>query len=130
MSPNNTVNYLEFMKELCGLTPNLILVGIGSTQPFLDATGKPMSDVSDFAKVLNWIEIEVDAFIPSYNSITGPNVPLNDACSPYQNGSVVYAVASWTKAGFPANQTVLAVLTIGFRYLVPCSVAVSSDNQL
>ena len=130
MSPNDTVNYLEFIKELRGLTPNLILVGIGSIQPFLDATGKPMSDISDFAKVLDWIEIEVDSFIPSYNSITGPNVPLNDSCSPYQNGSMVSAVASWTKAGFPANQIVLAVLTIGFRYSVPRSVAVSSDNQL
>ena len=83
MSPNNTVNYLEFIKELCGLTPNLILVGIGSIQPFLDATGKPMLDISDFAKVLDWIEIEVDAFICSYNSITGPNVPLNNSYSPY-----------------------------------------------
>ena len=43
---------------------------------------------------------------------------------------MVSAVASCTKAGFPANQIVLAVLTIGFRYLVPRSVTVSSDNQL
>ena len=43
---------------------------------------------------------------------------------------MVSAVASCTKAGFPANQIVLAVLTIEFRYLVPRSVAVSSDNQL
>ena len=100
MSPNDTVNYLEFMKKLRGLTPNLILVGIGSTQPFLNATGKPMLDILDFAKVLNWIEIEVDAFIPSYNSITGPNVPLNDSCSPYQNDSVVYAVAPGPKLAF------------------------------
>ena len=130
MSPNNTVNYLEFIKELRGLTFNLILVSIGRTQPFLDTTGKPMLDVSNFAKVLDWIEIEVDSFIPSYNSITGPNAPLNDSCSPLQSGFVVYAVASCTKAGFPANQIVLAVLTIGFIYLVPCSIAVSSNNQL
>ena len=87
MNPNDTINYLEFIKELRRLTPDLILVAIGNTQPFLDATGKPMSDVSDFAKVLDWIEIEIDAFVPSSNSITGPIVPLNDSCFPYyQNG--------------------------------------------
>ena len=130
MNPNDTINYLEFIKELRRLTPNLILVAIGNTQPFLDATGKPIADVSEFAKVLDWIEIEVDAFVPSSNSITGPIVPLNDSCSPYQNGSMVSAVASWTKAGLPANQIVLAVLTLGFRYSVPRSIAVSGDNQL
>ena len=130
MNPNDTINYLEFIKELRRLGPNLILVAIGNTRPFLDATGKPMSDVSDFAKVLDWIEIEVEAFAPSSSSITGPIVPLNDSCSSYQNGSFVSAVASWTKAGLPANQIVLAVLTLGFRYSVPRSIAVSSDSQL
>jgi hypothetical protein len=37
------------------MAPNLILSAAVSLKPFLDSNGKPMSDVSEFAKVLDYI---------------------------------------------------------------------------
>lgn len=37
------------------MSPNLILSAAVSLKPFLDSNGNPMSDVSGFAKVLDYI---------------------------------------------------------------------------
>ena len=131
VNPNDTANFLEFITELRQLLPDLILSAAVSVNLFRDTTGHPISDASGFAKQLNWIEVmNYDVFGPSFSTVTGPNAPLDDSCSPYPEGSAMSAVKAWTKAGFPANQIVLGVPSYGHSFSVPRSTAVSSSNQL
>jgi chitinase len=44
----------------------------------------------------------------------GPNAPLNDSCTTWQDGSAVTGVRSWGKAGFPAKQILLGVPSFGY----------------
>jgi chitinase len=37
------------------MAPNLILSAAVTVKPFLDSSGNPMTDVSEFAKVLDYI---------------------------------------------------------------------------
>lgn len=127
VNPNDTANFLEFIKELRQQAPGLSLSAAVPIKPFDDATGQP---ISGFAEQLNWIEIMAYDVFGSWSKVTGPNAPLNDTCSPYQDGSAVSAVAAWTNAGFSANQIILGVPSYGRSFSVPPSTAAPSGNQL
>ena len=98
----------------------LILSASTSVLPFLGPDGNPLSDVSGFAKVLDYIEImNYDVWGP-WSATVGPNAPLNDTCAatPNQAGSAVSAVQKWHAAGIPLSQIVLGVATYGHTYKV------------
>lgn len=127
-SPNDAANYLEFITELYQLVvPNLSLSAAVPPYTYTDATNTP---ISGFAEQLDWIEIMAYDIFGSWSKVTGPNAPLNDACSPYRNGSAVSAVAAWTNVGFSADQIVLGVPSYGRGYFVPPSTAAPNGNQL
>ena len=88
-----------------------------------------MSDVSGFAKVLDWVAVMNYDVWGSWSSSVGPNAPLNDTCASAadQQGSAVSAVKAWTGAGFPANQLVLGVASYGHSFSVANSAALSGD---
>jgi chitinase len=94
----------------------------------MDASGSPSSDVSAFAKVLDWIEVMNYDIWGSWSTAVGPNAPLADACAPSadQQGSANSAVAAWTGAGFPANQIVLGVASYGHSFKVSSGSAVKN----
>jgi chitinase len=82
--------------------------------------GSPLSDVSGFAKVLDYIEImNYDIWWP-WSPTVGPNAPLNDTCAATQNqaGSTVSAVQKWHAAGFPLGQIVLGLASYGHSFSV------------
>jgi chitinase len=56
-SPDDSANFLTFLEFLRAMdgAEKLIISAAVSLQPFLDSTGKPMTDVSRFAKVLDHI---------------------------------------------------------------------------
>ena len=90
-----------------------------------------MSDVADFAKVLDWVAIMNYDVWGSWSSSVGPNAPLNDTCASAadQEGSAVSAVKAWTTAGFPANQLLLGVAAYGHSFSVSNSAALSSTDS-
>ncbi|KAJ7933324.1 glycoside hydrolase family 18 protein [Mycena leptocephala] len=104
--PEDSTNFLEFLKTLQSIDvgKDLILTAAVGINPFPDSTGNPSTDVSEFTKVLNRIEIMAYVVWGSWSSTVGPNAPLNDTCEPLpdQQGSAVSSVAAWTMAGFPA----------------------------
>jgi chitinase len=61
-----------------------------------------------------------------WTSRMGPNAPLNDSCTSYQDGSAVSAIKSWTKAKFPAKQILLGVPSFGYSNWVSQSAALPS----
>ncbi|EJD05434.1 glycoside hydrolase [Fomitiporia mediterranea MF3/22] len=129
-------NFLAFLQALRAepAGANLILSSATSIKPYNGQDGTPLSDVSQFSKVLDYIEIMNYDVYGSWSATVGPNSPLNDTCvssSVEQQGSAVSAVKAWTDAGFPASQIVLGVASYGHSFSVSNSDALSgsSDNS-
>ncbi|KAI0342497.1 glycoside hydrolase [Trametopsis cervina] len=122
MSPEDTPNFLAFLKELRA-TPggqNMTISAASSIVPFASQDGTPSTDVAEFANILDYVAVMDYDIWGSWSSAVGPNSPLDDTCaSPdRQQGSAVSAVNAWTAAGFPADQILLAVASYGHSYHV------------
>ncbi|RSH80958.1 uncharacterized protein EHS24_008387 [Apiotrichum porosum] len=116
VSSSDSANFLTFLTELRAALPTGSLI-TAATQvwPFYGSDGQPMSDVSAFAAVLDWILI-MNYDIWGSSSTPGANAPLSDGCgnSSQPTANAYSAVASWTAAGFPANQITLGVPAYGY----------------
>lgn len=57
VSPNDTANFLSFLQTLRDQdgAQDLIISAAVSVKPFVGSDGNPMSDVTGFAKVLDYI---------------------------------------------------------------------------
>ncbi|KAI9460779.1 glycoside hydrolase family 18 protein [Boletus coccyginus] len=130
VSPQDSANFLSFLQEMRQVASNLTLSAATSIKPWVDSTGTPLTDVSAYASVLDWIEIMNYDVFGTFSSVTGPNSPLDDACasSSDQQGSATSAVAAWSTAGFPANKIVLGVPAYGHSFTVPQSTAVTGNT--
>ena len=122
MNINDSENFLLFLQELRRhpLGSDLILSAASNIVPFAGPDGNPLSDVSGFAKVLDFVEImNYDIWGP-WSPNVGPNAPLNDTCvaAPNQAGSAVSAVKKWHAAGIPFQQIVLGVPSYGHSFQV------------
>ncbi|KAJ7044469.1 glycoside hydrolase family 18 protein [Mycena alexandri] len=104
-------NFLSFLKLLrAQLPPAAVITAATTTLPFYGPDGVPMSDVSQFAAVFNWILLmNYDVWGASTNP--GPNAPLSDYCenSSQPEANAVAAYNAWTAAGFPPRKLVLGV---------------------
>ncbi|KAF9268097.1 glycoside hydrolase family 18 protein [Marasmius fiardii PR-910] len=113
---SDSANFLEFLRVLRSLLPqNAIISAAATTLPFAGEDGNPMADVSEFAKVLNWVLLmNYDTWGTTSNP--GPNAPLHDACknSTVPNSSAAAGFDAWTKANFPARQLVLGLPSYGY----------------
>ncbi|KAI0634770.1 glycoside hydrolase [Trametes polyzona] len=134
ISDDDSQNFLSFLQALRAdpAGQNLTLSAATGITPFNGPDGQPLSDVSDFAKVLDYIAIMNYDVWGSWSTSVGPNAPLNDTCASGadQQGSAVSAVNAWTKAGFPANQLVLGVASYGHSFKVDKAAALTADNTL
>ncbi|KAI0031321.1 glycoside hydrolase family 18 protein [Vararia minispora EC-137] len=133
LSSSDSANFLSFLQELrmqggAGSGDLLVSAAVSIT-PFVGTDGTPMSNVSDFAKVLDTIEVMNYDVWGSWSPTVGPNAPLNDSCAPVQDGSAMSAVRAWTQAGFPANQILLGVASYGHSFHVSTSAAFSTSSQ-
>ncbi|KAI0790447.1 glycoside hydrolase superfamily [Abortiporus biennis] len=138
VSEKDSANFLSFLQVLRA-TPelsNLTLSAAVSLTPFAQRSGnntQPMQDVSEFAKVLDYIAIMNYDVFGSWSSVVGANAPLNDTCAPTttdQAGSAVSAVKAWTAANFPANQIVLGVAAYGHSFAVPQGAAFAATSDV
>ncbi|PIL36302.1 hypothetical protein GSI_01965 [Ganoderma sinense ZZ0214-1] len=122
INPNDTSNFLAFLQEVRAdpIGRNLILTAATSIAPWRGPDGNYLTDVTGFAKVLDWIAIMNYDVWGSWSSTVGPNAPLNDTCASVDNqqGSAVTGVALWTAAGMPVNQIVLGVASYGHSFHV------------
>ncbi|KAG0707952.1 glycoside hydrolase family 18 protein [Suillus ampliporus] len=129
-SPQDTANLLTMLQELKQQLPNISLSAATPVRPWNDATGNPSTDLTSFAKVLDYIEImNYDVYGDTFSKVVGPNSPLDDSCAPAaeQTGSATSAVKLWTAAGFSAKQILLGVPSYGHGYSISTSVAVQNN---
>ncbi|KAH8997040.1 chitinase [Lactarius hatsudake] len=134
ISTNDSANFLSFLQTLRGQdgARDLTISAAVSIKPFVGSDGNPLTDVSEFAKVLNYIEVmNYDIWGPWSDSV-GPNAPLNDSCAPSsdQEGSAISAVKAWSTAGFPANQIILGVASYGHSFHVSNDSAVDASGNI
>ena len=119
---NDTANFLLFLQELRDHPTGreLIISAATTIVTFTGSDGKPLEDVSGFAKVLDFIEImNYDVFGP-WGSNFGPNSPVNDACADTQDqiGSAASAVQNWNRAGMPMANILMGVPSYGHSVVV------------
>lgn len=131
INPQDTPNFLSFLQELRTAEPNITLSTATSIAPWNDASGQPSADLSEFAKVLDYVAIMNYDIWGSWSDSVGPNAPLDDTCAPAadQQGSAVSAVKLWTAAGIPANQLVLGVAGYGHSFDVSTSAAFAATQD-
>ncbi|KAI9294242.1 glycoside hydrolase [Neoconidiobolus thromboides FSU 785] len=106
-SKEDSKNYLELLKELrCALDKEFphnrkLLTAAVRVEPFDGPDGKPMNDVSEFAKHFDFINI-MAYDLNGGNTFTGSNSPLMGARN--TPNSLIQSIYSWHKAGFPLNK--------------------------
>lgn len=133
VSPNDTDNFLTLLQALREeLGPEFLLTASAPLNPWVGPDGTSLSNVSDFAAVLDWVNVISNNVHGSWESTVGPNAPLNDTCanSTYTGGSAVSALAAWTAAGMPAHQIVLGVAGYGHAYSVDPASALASNGTI
>ncbi|KAF9534200.1 glycoside hydrolase family 18 protein [Crepidotus variabilis] len=109
-------NFLIFLQMLRVVLPiDARITAAVATMPFIGEDGKPMSNVTPFAKVLDWVLI-MNYDVWGSSSKPGPNAPLRDGCgnSTQPDSSAAAAFTAWTSAGFPACQLVLGLPSYGY----------------
>ncbi|KAF9523268.1 glycoside hydrolase family 18 protein [Crepidotus variabilis] len=115
-SPADTFNLLKFFQILrVALGPSRLISAAVAHQPWLEANGGPMKDVSAFAKELSFVNImNYDVFGAS--ETPGPNAPLGNLCgsSKQPMASAHAAFAQWTQAGMPASNLLLGLALYGY----------------
>lgn len=116
VSRDDSANFLLFLRELrSALPPGALISTATQVWPFADFNGHPMSDVSAFAEVIDWILI-MNYDIWGSSSTPGPNAPLSDAChnSTQPLANAYAAISSWTTAGMPLSKITLGVPAYGY----------------
>ncbi|CAE6516552.1 unnamed protein product [Rhizoctonia solani] len=116
VSPQDSAHFLTFLQLLRSQLPKPAkLTAATQVTPFAGPDGRPLTDVSEFAKVLDWILI-MNYDIWGASSTPGPNAPLRDGChnSTQPDASASASIAAWTAAGFPPNQLTLGLPSYGY----------------
>ncbi|WVQ84655.1 hypothetical protein IAT38_006810 [Cryptococcus sp. DSM 104549] len=116
VSSSDSANFLLFLQALRSALPSdAIITTATQVWPFADTDGNPMSDVSAFADVIDWILI-MNYDVWGSSTTPGANAPLSDGCgnSTQPLANAYAAVASWTAAGMPAKQITLGVPAYGY----------------
>lgn len=137
-SSKDSTNLLYFFEALRTKLGTSKIISAAVTQlPWLGSNGNPLTDVSAYAKQMNYVNIMCvygisinDVFfllltqgsgirnydVNSSSSTPGPNAPLSDACgtSSQPQATAEAAFAQWTAAGFPAGQLLLGLPTYGY----------------
>ncbi|KAJ2180382.1 hypothetical protein GGF45_001996, partial [Coemansia sp. RSA 551] len=106
---NDTPNYLIFLQGLkaafakeFGEGKKLITMAV-YIMPFY-INGVPSTDVSEFAKVVDYAHLMQYDINGAWLKNTGPNAPLNFAPGLGTQFSFASAIDAWTGAGWPAGQ--------------------------
>ncbi|KII86999.1 glycoside hydrolase family 18 protein [Plicaturopsis crispa FD-325 SS-3] len=122
ISNRDTVHFLSFLQELRRnpIGARLILTAAAGLSPFIGHDGAPITNVTGFSEVLDYITVMNYDVWGSWSATVGPDTPLNDTCAAAANqqGSAVYAVQAWTAAGMPAHQIVLGAAMYGHSFNV------------
>ncbi|KAG0225946.1 hypothetical protein BGW41_004450 [Actinomortierella wolfii] len=112
-SPQDTANYLLLLQETRAQMdlefPNnhKTITSAVSIFPWADENGNPLTDISAFVPVFDWVNIMVYDVHGPWSSSTGPNAPLYNPEAPGDPFSAAQAIETWTSAGWPKHMIAL-----------------------
>ncbi|CAG8565298.1 1057_t:CDS:2 [Paraglomus occultum] len=115
---NDTSNFLSLLKELRAAVGNKLLT-IAVRAETLDGPNGPITDVSGFASVVDWVNIMAydmavdDHSNEPWTKITGPNAPFNVTSGQGRQLSFTQSINTWLQSGMPASKIVMGVEFIG-----------------
>ncbi|KAG5645132.1 hypothetical protein DXG03_006849 [Asterophora parasitica] len=115
-SPADSANLLALLKQLrSSLGPSKIISAAVAHMPWLGANGKPLTNVSEYAKVMSFVNI-MNYDVSGASANPGPNAPLGNLCgtSKLPQASAQAAFAQWTRAGFPPSKLMLGLALYGY----------------
>ncbi|KAJ2921654.1 hypothetical protein H1R20_g15441, partial [Candolleomyces eurysporus] len=115
-SPNDSANLLALMKALrAELGTCSILAAAVPHLPWLGSNGRPLTDVSEFAAVMTYLNI-MNYDVWGASGTPGPNAPMGNLCgtSKQPHASAQSAIQQWRTAGFPANKQVMGMALYGW----------------
>ncbi|KAF8639677.1 hypothetical protein AX17_000941 [Amanita inopinata Kibby_2008] len=73
----NLLLFLQLLRILLPATAKISAAAVSA--PFIDSRGHPMKDMTEFAKVLDWVLL-MNYDVWSSSQEPGPNAPMYDAC--------------------------------------------------
>ncbi|KAF8945780.1 hypothetical protein BGZ47_001980 [Haplosporangium gracile] len=127
---NDAKNFLLLLQELRAAMNQLpngdrLQISLATRLlPFDDPTGI-MKDVSEFAKVVNYINVMAYDINGSWGTVTGANAPLGgESQLTYANGA-----QAWIDAGFPAAQINMGVPFYGRSLTTKSDMTTSQSMQ-
>ncbi|KAJ2443285.1 hypothetical protein GGF42_006686, partial [Coemansia sp. RSA 2424] len=116
---SDTSNFLSFLQDLraqldatFGSRSKLLTLAV-RVEPF-DGPSGPISDVSAFAKVVDFINLMTYDIAGIWNPTTSANAPLQFAAGQGPQFSVGSAIDSWSHAGWPTSQMNLGIPFYGY----------------
>ncbi|XP_037049722.1 chitinase A1-like [Bradysia coprophila] len=104
------------------LSPKLLTLGV-RVEPF-DVNDTPMTDVSEFAKVVDFISVMAYDINVASSATTGPNSPFDFTPVKGVQNSFKQAINSWINAKIPKSQ-----LVVGFPFYGRSSTATVDMSQ-
>ncbi|KXN74015.1 glycoside hydrolase family 18 protein, partial [Conidiobolus coronatus NRRL 28638] len=129
VSPQDTANYLIFLKELKAALPsNILITAAVRVQPFDGPGGNPLKDVSQFAPYFDLINIMAYDINGPWGSPTGPVGGLDFEKGKGTPFSVRQSTTDWSKAGIPKDKLVVGVPFYGYQLGVSTDMS-QSDSQ-
>ncbi|CAG8791629.1 2403_t:CDS:2, partial [Dentiscutata erythropus] len=113
---NNFLTLLTEMRSALG-NDKLLTLAV-STSPF-DGPNGTISDVSPFAKLVDWVNIMAyDVSVSNGNNerwvqFTGPNAPFDIPATTTNRVSFKSSISNWMNAGMPSSKIVMGVEFMG-----------------
>ncbi|KAI5475913.1 glycoside hydrolase family 18 protein, partial [Pseudohyphozyma bogoriensis] len=118
-SPSDAANFLAFLQTVRDkLGKKALITAAVASGGIIGSDGQPLSDVSGFADVLDFINVMAYDVTGSWSESTGPNAPLHNCLS---GTSAESAIQYWTSAGFPASNILLGVPSYGHSFTTTSS---------
>ncbi|KAL8276834.1 hypothetical protein RQP46_010765 [Phenoliferia psychrophenolica] len=115
ISTADSANLLHFVKELRRqLESSKIITAAVSMTGFVGPDGEVLSDFSEYAKYIDYLNIMSYDVTGTWSGSTGPNSPLN-VCN--SDAGADTAIEVWTGGGFPAHQILLGVPAYGYAFM-------------
>ncbi|GAA5910586.1 glycoside hydrolase family 18 protein [Sporobolomyces salmoneus] len=120
VSPNDASNYLLFLQTLRNLAgPDVRLQIDVPMTGIIGSNGAPLTDMSAWAPILDYVSIMTYDVTGPWSGYTGPNSPLYSTCQPPGNKlSIADAVTTYFKAGFQQNHLTIGAPFYSYSYYV------------
>ncbi|KAG7443202.1 glycoside hydrolase family 18 protein [Guyanagaster necrorhizus] len=112
----DATNFLTFLKCLrAALGWSKIISAAVAHHPWLGPSGAPLSNVSDYAAQMSYINI-MNYDVNGASATPAPNAPLGNLCgsSSQPEANAQAALTQWKEAGFPPSKMLLGLALYGY----------------